>query len=451
MPNSNDQVIEKFIEAGLEEKHAKLIIDLACHPPSKASEIGKRVGVSRMDAYNSLRKLQEQGLVKATLDKPIRFFGMKIEEVFQQIIRIREMDLRRIQHNLENLSSNSEIAIMSVDQSSEEDTFSVLKDRHTIMATIESVVAESEKQIWLLLGRWGILHVLRSGAKNAIDDALNRGVEIKIVACIDKKTIRFFDSLDDKIEIRHHEDFNLNGVFVDEEVGIQFVHTEDTPTGRGKEDTAILIESGMLLTAQSELLKIQWKAAKSYKSIRSKILDGVMTEPLRLSLGEGSFYEHFRNSLLQGNTIKSTSNATLSKNGSEIKFGTNVDSESLSALGIDSTILFEHIGTRIGQELAVKLQHIVDDSKFWETIIQEWSDMGMGNIEIDSLPPTKVIVKDGSACGGNTNSSKLFCDLDESVLSGILLERHWIKVTTSKRECSDTKNCSCFYEIICEE
>ena len=451
MVDSNEQVIEKFTEAGLEEKHAKLIIDLACHPPSKASEIGKRVGISRMDAYNSLRKLQEQGLVKATLDKPIRFFGMRIEEVFQQIIRIKEMDLRRIQHNLENLTSNSEIPIMSVDQSSEEDTFSVLKDRHTIMATIESIVAESENQIWLLLGRWGILHVLRSGAKEAIDDAINRGVVINIVACIDKKTIRFFDSLDDKIEIRHHEDFNLNGVFVDEEVGIQFVHTEDTPTGRGKEDTAILIESGMLLTAQSELLKIQWKAAKSYKSIRSKILDGVMTEPLRLSLGEGSFYEHFRSSLIQGMGVHSTSNATLRKNGSEIKFGTELESESLSALGIDSTILFEHIGGRIGQELAVKMQHIDDDSVFWETISREWNEMGMGEIKIDSMPPTKLMVKDGSACGVNPNTSKFFCNLEESVLSGILLERHGRKVSTSKRECTDTKNCSCFYEIICEE
>ena len=451
MENSNEQVIEKFTEAGLEEKHAKLIIDLACHPPSKASEIGKRVGVSRMDAYNSLRKLQEQGLVKATLDKPIRFFGMRIEEVFQQIIRIKEMDLRRIQHNLENLSSNSEIAIMSVDQTSEEDTFSVLKDRHTIMATIESVVAESEEQLWLLLGRWGILHILRSGAKKAIDEAISRGVDIKIVACIDKKTIRFFDSLDDKIEIRHHEDFNLNGVFVDEEVGIQFVHTEDTPTGRGKEDTAILIESGMLLTAQSELLKIQWKAAKSYHSIRSKILDGVMTEPLRLSLGEGSFYEHFRSSLLSGMSKQSSNNAVLRKNGSEIKFGNDIESESLSALGIDSSILFEHIGTRIGQELAVKLQHIKDDSLFWETIIQEWSDMGMGEIEIGELPPTKIIVKDGSACGGNPSTSKFFCNLDESVLSGILLERHGRKVSTSKRECIEAKNCSCFYEIIFEE
>lgn len=451
MENSNEQVIEKFTEAGLEEKHAKLIIDLACNPPSKASEIGKRVGVSRMDAYNSLRKLQEQGLVKATLDKPIRFFGMRIEEVFQQIIRIKEMDLRRIQHNLENLSSNSEIPIMSVNQTSDEDTFSVLKDRHTIMATIESVVAESEEQIWLLLGRWGILHILRSGAKKAIEDAISRGVDIKVVASIDKKTIRFFDSLDDQIEIRHHEDFNLNGVFVDEEVGIQFVHTEDSPTGRGKDDTAILIESEMLLNAQSELLKIQWEAAKSYSSIRSKILDGVMTEPLRLSLGEGSFYENFRKTLLAGMSKQPTGNVMLRKNGSEINFANNLERESLSALGIDSSILFEHVGGRIGQELTVKLQHIKDDLEFWNAIIQEWSEMGMGEIEISELPPTKIIVKNSSACGGSPSTSKFLCNIDESVLSGILLERHGRKVSTSKRECIQTDNCSCFYEIIIEE
>ena len=451
MENSNEHVIEKFTEAGLEEKHAKLIIDLACNPPSKASEIGKRVGVSRMDAYNSLRKLQEQGLVKATLDKPIRFFGMRIEEVFQQIIRIKEMDLRRIQHNLENLSSNSEIPIMSVDQTSDEDTFSVLKDRHTIMATIESVVAESEEQIWLLLGRWGILHILRSGAKKAIEDAISRGVDIKVVASIDKKTIRFFDSLDDQIEIRHHEDFNLNGVFVDEGVGIQFVHTEDSPTGRGKDDTAILIESEMLLNAQSELLKIQWEAAKSYSSIRSKILDGVMTEPLRLSLGEGSFYENFRKTLLAGMSKQSASNVMLRKNGSEIQFDNDIERESLSALGIDSSILFEHVGGRIGQELTVKLQHIKDDLEFWNAIIQEWSEMGMGEIEISELPPTKIIVKNSSACGGSPSTSKFLCDIDESVLSGILLERHGRKVSTSKRECIQTDNCSCFYEIIIEE
>ena len=451
MDEVNFQVIDKLMESGLDEKQSRLIIDLACHPPSKASEIGKRVDISRMDAYNSLRKLQEQGLVKATLDKPIRFFGMRIDEVFQQIIRIKEMDLRRIQQNLEGLSTNSELPIMSVDQTSEEDTFSVLKDRHTIMATIESVIAESEHHVWLLMGKWGILHLLRSGAKDAIEDAVARGVEIKIVACIDQKTIRFFDNLDDKIEIRHHEDFNLNGVFVDQEVGIQFVHTEESPTGRGKDDTAILIESGMLLSAQSELLNIQWKAGKSYHSIRGRILDGVMTEPLRLTLGEGSFYEHFRTALMSGGNLTGSSNAILRKNGQEIKLTESLETETLSALGIDSSLLFEHIGKRIGQELAVKLQHIEDDKLFWNTIIDEWKDMGMGEIEVDNMPPSRVLVKDGSACGGNPVKSGLFCNLDESVISGILHERHGKTVSTTMRECTDSKNCSCFYEIICED
>ena len=73
--------------------------------------------------------------------------------------------------------------------------------------------------------------------------------------------------------------------------------------------------------------------------------------------------------------------------------------------------------------------------------------MGMGEIEIDRLPPTKIIVKDGSACGGDPDSSRFFCNLDESVLSGILQERHRLNVSTSKRECTDDKTCSCFYEI----
>ena len=84
-----------------------LVIDLATQPPAKASEIGKRLGLSRMDAYNSLKKLQEKGLIKATLDKPIRFFGMTINEVFQQIIRTKEMDLRRLNENLKSLTQSN--------------------------------------------------------------------------------------------------------------------------------------------------------------------------------------------------------------------------------------------------------------------------------------------------------------------------------------------------------
>ena len=441
---SNQDISQKLIEAGLEEKHAQLIIEMACQPPAKASEIGKRLGLSRMDAYNSLKKLQEKGLVKATLDKPIRFFGMTVNEVFKQIIRTKEMDLRRINENLESLSNSGHFAITSVQTNHDEDSFSVLKDRHTIHATIESIVAEAENRIWLLLGKWGILHMLRSGCMDSVIDALNRGVDVKLVVCIDEKTVRFYDELDERVEIRHHPEFNLCGVFVDNEVGIQYVQTEESPTGRGKEDTAILMESDMLLTAQSELLKIQWNAATSYHTAKAKMVDGMMTEPLRLTLGGGSFYERFKESIKMG--MDNTSNAVLTKNGQVIDSNIIPQSNTLSALGINTNQLFYDVGFRIGQELAVKLQHIDSDEIFWNNIKNEWQDLGMGNLEIDTIPPKTITVFDGDACEGQPESSLMFCNMDESVIAGVVKERYNKTVESCKRQCS-TDESSCCYEI----
>ncbi|MGB0463717.1 MAG: helix-turn-helix domain-containing protein [Candidatus Poseidoniaceae archaeon] len=440
----NSDLINKLVEAGLEEKYALLIIDMASQPPAKASEIGKRLGLSRMDAYNSLKKLQQQGLVKATLDKPIRFFGMTINEVFKQIIRTKEMDLRRINENLDSLNSSSNHAIISRQLEYEEDSFSVLKDRHAIHATIESIVSEAERHVWLLLGKWGILHILRSGCIDAITEALNRDVDVKLVVCIDEKTIRFYDKLDSRMEIRHHADFNLCGVFVDNEVGIQFVQTEELPTGRGKEDTAILMESEMLLTAQSELLKTQWNSATSYSTAKAKMVDGLMTEPLKLTLGEGSFYEKFKQSMKMG--IDSNSNAVLTRGGDIVDNQEIPQSNTLTALGINTNQLFEDVGFRIGQELAVKLQHITDDEIFWNNIKSEWRDLGMGEIDFDNLPPSKITVLEGNACGGQPEKSLFFCNMDESVIAGLIKERYDKSIQSCKRECVDDHK-SCCYEI----
>ena len=71
---------------------------------------------------------------------------MTINEVFKQIIRTKEMDLRRMNENLESLTKSGHFAIVSDQPSHDEDSFSVLKDRHTIHATIESIVSEAEQK-----------------------------------------------------------------------------------------------------------------------------------------------------------------------------------------------------------------------------------------------------------------------------------------------------------------
>ena len=92
----------------------------------------------------------------------------------------------------------------------------------------------------------------------------------------------------------------------------------------------------------------------------------MMTEPLRLSLGDGSFYERFKQSIKMG--MDRNSNAVLTKNGQVIDNELIPQSNTLSALGINTNQLFQDVGFRIGQELAVKLQQNDSDEVFWNNI-----------------------------------------------------------------------------------
>ena len=60
-------------DAGLNEREIKAVLVLSSKSNLKASELAKELETTRLDAYNSLEKLQSIGLVKTTADRPMRF------------------------------------------------------------------------------------------------------------------------------------------------------------------------------------------------------------------------------------------------------------------------------------------------------------------------------------------------------------------------------------------
>lgn len=445
-------IIARLVECGMEDKHAQIVIDLATHPPSKASDVGKRIGISRMDAYNSLRKMQDLGLVKATLDKPMRFLGIKIEEVFELLIQKSEMDLRRMQDHLEVMRSDAHNVLLSHENEYTEPNFTVLKDRHAIMANLQSILSEAEHSVWMLLGDWGIFHLRRSGAFEALTEAVNRGIEVKISTSLNEKTIRFFDDLDSRIEIRHHEEFRMQGVYVDEEVGLQFINVEKNPTGRGKTDSALLIESKAFMEAQSQLMAIQWGAGMSYRSAKARLIEGKIIEPLKLSLGDGSYYERLRSAIGEQLTVQiEPSNTVLRRPGEPIVTQEISSAVALQKLGVDLNDVLLGVGIRIGEELASKWDNVQDDVEFWKHLSHEWNQLGMGQILTAGMPPETLTVQNGGACGGKPNENSMLCHLDEGVLSGILKTRHDFVILATERVCPTDGSDSCHFEIQCEE
>ena len=442
--SSSEEIIERLIEGGLEEKFARIILALCSQPPLKASEIGKLVSISRMDAYNTLKRLQDMGLVMATLDKPMRFTALPVADVFKQLIKRKEANVRRLKLHLDELSSKTTIIQSEIYSAHHEALFSVVKDRHSIYATIENMVQESENIVWMMLSKWGILHLMRSGIIDSLNEALERGVNIRIVADIDVKTIRFFEELDDRIEIRHRDNQSQMGFYVDKEVGIQIVHSDPNPTGRGKEDAALLIESKDYMEAQIELLKVQWNEGVAYSSAKARLVDGMITEPLNLKIGEGSFYQRLRTLSIDEDGVGFT-NAILRRPNEPLTLG--ISAASLRKLGIDMSEILRIVGRRIGRELALELREEVDDNDFWKSLAIRWTKLGMGKLKIDAVPPSVVTLEDSNNCEVNEQLDNILCYMDEGVLEGVFKERHGIEAKARERHCTSKGQDHCLFEI----
>ncbi|MDP7312710.1 MAG: helix-turn-helix domain-containing protein [Candidatus Thalassarchaeaceae archaeon] len=446
---------ERLTDIGLDEKEASVIILLATSEPLKASAVGRMVGISRMDSYNTLKRLQERGLVMSTLDKPMRFTGLEIEEVFQQLINHEEQELRRIKTHLDEFKEGQKRVTRHEKTPQKDAIFTVVKERSYIHAAMERVIDDSETSVWLVLGKFGILHLVKTGALRATNDAAARGVSIRILATLEKMTMKYFEQLDERIEIRHSDSISMHGCIIDGEVAVQNVAIEKNPVGRGKEDAALVIEAPSFLSTQTELIESAWNNATPISTAKILVERGENTQPLHINLGAGSFYRRFKEIIArdvedQHPDNEGWTNAIL-RHGEPI-LTPQPNLPEFELLGLNVTDLMRIVGKRIGEEIAFEIDNNASsDVEFWGLLSEEWKDMGMGEMEIIGNPPSSIIVHDAGACGKAPQFGSPFCHLDEGILEGIIEEKFGISKIAVDRTCSDEGNTPCFFEILIDQ
>ena len=450
MGDAQFSVIDRLVDSGLKLKEAEVVVALAQSKPLKASEIGQLVGITRMDAYNTLRRLQDRGLVMTTVDKPMRFTALPIFEVFQNFIFEEEAELRRLKTHLSELESGVTASQHMMDNSQAEPKFSVVKERTYIQAAMERLIQDSETQVWLMLGRWGIMHLVKTGALAAANEASLRGVCVRVLSTLDERTLKFYRELDDSIEVRHCESFSLHGCIVDDEVAVQILTMESNPVGRGREDAALVIEATEFVAAQAELVAASWGNAASFSAARTRLEDGQIVEPLKVTLGGGSFYQRLKE--LVASNYQDQHPASIGWTNSILRRGSEVLSPeptlpTFEALGIDTSEVFRSVGRRIGEEIAIELQDVADDDGFWADLSHQWQELGMGELVVEGDPPTSIRVIDSGSCGGAPKLGGPFCHLDEGILEGIIQTRFGVSASAVERECTSTGDNHCHFDI----
>ena len=307
--------------------------------------------------------------------------------------------------------------------------FAVLKERTHIMNRIDKMANEAESELTLVLGRFGILHLCRSSALNSVNDASERGVRIRVLAQLDRRTIRFFSQLHQNVEVRHTKDLEAQGAIMDSSESIQYLHMEENPVGRGKNDAALIVESEPFGVSQRNLVDSIWDEAISFEAASKRFTEDRIVDPLRVTLEGGSFLDRFREVLEIDENLPEedtpfnpdaflASSGEINKARKKLLAGAILE---ISSFGINLSDILSQVGMRIGEELSFSLRSIEGDIEFLNEMMDWWEHAGLGELSygIDPSFHIKAILLQDST----SKDSLPLDELDGGIIEGALRSR----------------------------
>ena len=309
--------------------------------------------------------------------------------------------------------------------------FAVLKERTHIYNRLQKMANDAEERLILQLGQFGILHLCRSpDALEAVNTAAVRGVVVQIITHLDGRTLRFFEKLDKSIDVRHSDELDSLGFVQDQAEVIQYLNIEDNPVGRGKEDAALIIESGPFSQAHLHLIDAIWEGAVPLATARARFTENQINDPLRLTIGEGSFLMNVSVALgfdgqLPEEDTPFDPDAFFAA-GNEVNEArmrlTEGKLSNLKVLGIDIGRMLRQIGNRVGQEIAFSLRSIENDIEFLDEMMDWWEHAGLGLLQYDVDPQFHVVVGLNHPPIDDVDALPMW-EMDDGIIEGALSTR----------------------------
>ena len=252
---------------------------------------------------------------------------------------------------------------------------------------------------------------------------------VQVIAQLDRRTTRFFQKLHDSIEIKHSDDLDSQGFLQDCTHVVQFLNIEENPVGRGKEDAALVIESEPFAKAQENLIDTIWEDAVKFEVAEARFSKGRIHDPLRLTIGEGSFLDSLVGALgvddLPEHDTPFDPDAFLAA-GTEVNQArqelTKGRLSNLKVLGIDLSRMLRQVGNRVGHELAFSLRSIENHVEFLDEMMDWWEFAGLGRLEYGIDPVFHVQVGLDHPPSEDPDVLPMW-ELDDGIIEGALMTR----------------------------
>jgi sugar-specific transcriptional regulator TrmB len=195
-------IIDRLMAFGLDEREARIYLELLRRGPMTAGRLASELGVTRLQVYRAAKRMVERGLISTQLSKPQRFVANPLQQVIENYmeelrakVKILEGEGRELLKSLEGL----------VHERSEEPlyTFRLIEGRRNAYLTMRRACERAKERIDLSMGGDDLALASLEGLDDALLAAADRGVAVRILTEITPFNAESISPLLNSCMVRH--------------------------------------------------------------------------------------------------------------------------------------------------------------------------------------------------------------------------------------------------------
>ncbi|HMK83204.1 MAG TPA: helix-turn-helix domain-containing protein [Candidatus Bathyarchaeia archaeon] len=259
----SEEVTKQLSDFGLSDKEANIYLALLRSGKARAGEIARKLQLNRMIVYRVLTKLQERELVKATMEKPMKFIPIPLEKALDLLIRETEtkLSLMRDRHGAVLDEWKSVLTEPSV---SDAMSFRIVQGRKQIYELLAKMFKSADNYIRLVTTKKDLVRFQYVDLDDALKRAAKRGVKVQIVIQYEDDKLDILPRYAAFASIKIVPISKASRLFIsdDKEMIITFT-TDDSMALNSKQETCLKIESreGKSLNTVVDIFANFWESA----------------------------------------------------------------------------------------------------------------------------------------------------------------------------------------------
>ena len=262
----SEEVTKQLLEFGLSDKEATIYLALLRSGKARAGEVARKLQLNRMIVYRVLTKLQERELVKATMEKPMKFIPIPLEKALTLLIKETETKLGLMKDRYDSVLDDWK-NVLTEPPVSDVMSFRIVQGRKQIYELLTKMFKSADNFIRLVTTKKDLVRFQYVDLDDALKRAAKRGVKVQIVIQYEDDKLDILTQYASFATIKVVPISKATRLFIadDKEMIITFT-TDDSMALNSKQETCLKIESkeGKSLNTVVDIFSNFWESADEF-------------------------------------------------------------------------------------------------------------------------------------------------------------------------------------------